>query len=703
MTTTPDKTHISPQLNEIFTRNGPQSRSPIENNSEIFALFNAQGIITSVSSSISTTLGHPLTIVGSPIETLVHPDDVDTLRLVLNKIAQTPGASLSAKYRLRHKDGSWHQFEGSITNFLQMSDTGAFGASFRAIADHKPTLALSGNGKNAFGHFVQFYETDEFLLNTLSNFIGAGLGSGEPCIVIATKAHREDLEERLKANELDLAAARAHSTYISLDAEETLAKFMEQDSLVPERFYEVIGQVLAQASMGQKQLRIFGEMVELLWARGQQSTAIQLEALWNELHNTYPSFSLLCAYPMHKFTGDIYRKQFSEICNQHSQVIPDEHYTLLSSSDERLRAIALLQQQANSLKNEIMERKEAEAKCQRLFDSNLIGVFLSDFVGTTLDANDAFLNMLGYTRAEMQAGMLQRDVLTPPEFQHLSDQAVQALQEKGSSETYEKEYLHRSGRRIPVLIAVTRVEQTDTCIGFVLDISERKEVDKRKDEFISMASHELKTPVTSLKGFLGLLQRLLNTQGEAKERELYYLARMDTQINKLTKLINDLLDLSKIQTGKLDYQKARFDLPTLVREIVENMQGITPTHHIQLEGTTQVAVFGDQDRIGQVLINLLTNAIKYSPQANKVLVRIAKTQQTVTVSVQDFGVGLAKKYQQKIFERFYQINEPETKTYPGLGIGLYISSEIIKRHGGQMWVESERGSGATFYFSLPLT
>jgi len=251
-----------------------------------------------------------------------------------------------------------------------------------------------------------------------------------------------------------------------------------------------------------------------------------------------------------------------------------------------------------------------------------------------------------------------------------------------------------------VLVAVTSIEQTETCIGFVLDISERKELEKRKDEFISMASHELKTPLTSLKGFLGLLQRRLTTQGD--EQALHYIARMDAQVNRLTKLINDLLDLSKMQTGQLDYREERFEVDALVQEIVENVQGTTQTHHLLLEGQIGAEVFGDRDRIGQVLMNLLNNAIKYSPQADTVLVRVAKDQNKALVSVQDFGIGIAKEHQHKIFERFYQVTDPEEKTYPGLGIGLYISYQIVKRHGGRMWVESKKGEGAAFQFTLPL-
>jgi signal transduction histidine kinase len=206
--------------------------------------------------------------------------------------------------------------------------------------------------------------------------------------------------------------------------------------------------------------------------------------------------------------------------------------------------------------------------------------------------------------------------------------------------------------------------------------------------------------VTSLKGFLALLQRLLASQDNAKV--LYYLARMDAQIDKLTKLINDLLDVSRMQSGQLVYREERVAVDALVQDVVESVQETTQTHHLQLEGQTQAHVFGDRDRLGQVLINLLNNAIKYSPDADTVVVRLATDANQILVSVQDFGRGIAREHHHKIFERFYQVTDPEEKTFPGLGIGLSICCEIVKRHGGHLWVESEKGAGATFHLSLPL-
>ena len=238
-------------------------------------------------------------------------------------------------------------------------------------------------------------------------------------------------------------------------------------------------------------------------------------------------------------------------------------------------------------------------------------------------------------------------------------------------------------------------------VTIIHDITERMRLERRKDEFISMASHELKTPVTSLKGFTNVLQRRLTKQGDVQA--MHYLARMDAQLDKLTGLINELLDISRMQSGKLLMRTELVDLDSLILETVETVQATTSTHQLSIEGGTGVQVLGDRERLGQVFINLLTNAIKYSPEETQVIVRLfLDDERYVRVGVQDFGIGIDPAHHEKIFERFYQVTDPEEKTYPGLGIGLYISSEILARHEGRMWVESRKGQGSTFFVALPL-
>ena len=231
------------------------------------------------------------------------------------------------------------------------------------------------------------------------------------------------------------------------------------------------------------------------------------------------------------------------------------------------------------------------------------------------------------------------------------------------------------------------------------DITDRLELERRKDEFIGMASHELKTPITSLKGFTQLLRKKVEQQGIQETAPI--LTRMEAQVNRLTKLIDELLDVSKIQAGRVDYQEEPVDLAALLRETVELLQASSPTHALLLRGTHQAWMIGDKDHLSQALTNLITNAIKYSPQANKVDLALTVSHTTVTLRVRDYGVGIPKVYQKHIFDRFYRVPDRQ-QTFSGLGLGLYITHDIVMRHGGGITVESEEGKGSTFIVSLPL-
>ena len=231
------------------------------------------------------------------------------------------------------------------------------------------------------------------------------------------------------------------------------------------------------------------------------------------------------------------------------------------------------------------------------------------------------------------------------------------------------------------------------------DITERRESERRKDDFIVMASHELKTPVTSLKGFTQILQSRHKKPGS--EQDLHFLTRMDGQLNKLTRLIKDLLDLSRMRSGELPLQESSVDLNELVREVVADTREVT-THQIVLMETEPIRIYGDHERLEQVFLNLLVNAIKYSPGADKIVVSITRDAEEARVSVQDFGIGIDEADQQKVFERFYQVSDTKAKPFSGMGIGLYLSNEIVKRHHGRIEINSRLEQGATFLVTLPL-
>ncbi|MEX6689793.1 PAS domain S-box protein [Danxiaibacter flavus] len=218
----------------------------------------------------------------------------------------------------------------------------------------------------------------------------------------------------------------------------------------------------------------------------------------------------------------------------------------------------------------------------------------------------------------------------------------------------------------------------------------------KKDEFISLASHELKTPITSLSGFLQLIEESLDDGDENKKFMKIALA----QVKKLSDLISDLLDVSKVKAGKLPLSFSHFDLVQLTKEVVTQFQYSVRSHAVQLDCKLEkVMVHGDRQRIEQVIINLLANAVKYSPGAAEVKVLVTGNNATASVSVQDFGIGIAPELHQHIFSRFFRIEDEANK--PGLGIGLYICKEIIQRHSGRLWLSSVPSVGSIFGFDIP--
>lgn len=235
-------------------------------------------------------------------------------------------------------------------------------------------------------------------------------------------------------------------------------------------------------------------------------------------------------------------------------------------------------------------------------------------------------------------------------------------------------------------------------IGACIDITEQKHLQQQKDDFIGIASHELKTPVTSIKAYTQVLEKMLQRKGETKEAEM--ISRMDGQINRLTSLIGDLLDVTKINSGKLQFNDREFEFIPMVKELIEDLQRTTEKHTLIEEYDANVVVFGDKERIGQVISNLITNAIKYSPHADRILISSSVENDEIILCVTDFGIGIPKDKLAKVFEQFYRVSGDMQHTFPGLGLGLYISSEIIKREGGRIWVDSREGEGSTFCFAL---
>jgi PAS domain S-box-containing protein len=238
----------------------------------------------------------------------------------------------------------------------------------------------------------------------------------------------------------------------------------------------------------------------------------------------------------------------------------------------------------------------------------------------------------------------------------------------------------------------------DLFIGTLLDITNRKALEKQKDDFLAISSHELKTPVTSIKGYVQMLIEEFEDKRDAEAVSQLHI--VNRQVDKLIGLINELLDTSKLETGQMQLNMEVFDVDTLVDEVVHSMQHLSAEHKLNLNGRTHKKMLGDRNRMEQVLTNLISNAVKFSPGAKKVDITTGCEGNTIRISVEDYGVGMEPENANRVFERFYRAAHTSHWS-TGLGLGLFISSEIVKRHNGTLSVNSKLNVGTKFCVKLP--
>lgn len=274
-----------------------------------------------------------------------------------------------------------------------------------------------------------------------------------------------------------------------------------------------------------------------------------------------------------------------------------------------------------------------------------------------------------------------------------------------NSQNFEMEYRirdSRTGEYIWFLNRATPVTvegEVVKWIGTSTNIHEFKNLVAQKDTFLGIASHELKTPLTSLKLYAQVLERMLKKTGDEKNAQ--FAKKMDLQVIKLTSLIGDLLDVTKINSGKIHLNQDVFDFEKLVLETAEELQ-MSTMHKIEIESEHVGMVFADRERISQVITNLISNAIKYSPEADKIVIEVTGNNDETVFTVHDFGIGMPEEKKDRVFEQYYRVSGDEQSTFPGLGLGLYIAAQIVERSHGKIWVNSVLGKGSTFSFSLPV-
>jgi signal transduction histidine kinase len=474
-------------------------------------------------------------------------------------------------------------------------------------APESGTKRANGDAMHAAEHVVRFYETDAFLLDAVATFCAEAILADGAALVVATPEHRAGIVERLRARGL-LDAAGTHDAYLSLDAAETLSQFTIDGEIDAARFMEVIGGHIARAAKRGRQVRVYGEMVSLLVADGHPAAALRLEELWNDLQlaaQPTHAFSLFCAYPMDHFGGEAHQEFFADVCATHSQVIPAESYAALPTANDRLRAIAELQQKAQSLDTEIAERQRAEERLRRALEAEH---------EARLDA-EAALHM--------------------------------------------------------------------------------------RDEFLSIAAHELRNPLACLSLHAQVaLQRLSQTEHFDATRTEHSLQSICSQATRLSRLLDRLLDVSRLEAAQLMLQRRVIDLTVLLEQVVSSTRARTDRHPIALEMPASLQAWIDPLRLEQVLANLLDNAIKHSPQGESIVVTLSQPLPgTLELAVSDRGIGIPIEARDRIFERFFQAR-PEDATQ-GLGLGLYVSRQVVELHGGEIRADFPADGGTRFVVTLP--
>lgn len=352
-------------------------------------------------------------------------------------------------------------------------------------------------------------------------------------------------------------------------------------------------------------------------------------------------------------------------------------------------------------RNAIQSLEESEKRFHTMSDNAPVMIWMADVNQKVIFLNKTWLSFTGRSLEE-ESGEGWLECIHPEDrklFVEVYDHAHDTRQK------FKIEYRlkrHDGVFRWFLALGIPRFAGAEDFKGFIgtcIDITDRIDLEHQKDEFMSIASHELKTPVTSIKAYAQILLERFRLENDMPSSNL--MTRLDVQIDKLTGLINTLLDVAKVQSGKMDYLAESFDINEFVLEVTEEMQPSCPKHHLVTELRAEGTIFGDKARLSQVLNNLIANAVKYSPKASEVIIKVERHDEDYVMSVQDFGVGIPKEMQQKVFDRFFRVTDVLGNRVSGLGLGLFISSEIVKQHGGKLWLQSAPGAGSTFFFSLP--
>jgi PAS domain S-box-containing protein len=350
----------------------------------------------------------------------------------------------------------------------------------------------------------------------------------------------------------------------------------------------------------------------------------------------------------------------------------------------------------------LKQSEERSAKLAAIVEYSDDAIISKTLDGIITSWNHAAERIFGYTEAEMIGASILK--LIPEDRRDEEPQIIARIKQGELVDHFETKRLTSNGKLMDFSLTISPIRDAEGNITGVSkiarDISEKKQDEVRKNDFIGMVSHELKTPLTSVTALIQVLQKKLQNNEDTFIPSA--LEKANIQVKKMTGMINGFLNIARLESGKIQIDKQHFNLDELIVETIDEARLTVSGHVFAFEPCAPLPVFADRDKIGSVLSNLLSNAVKYSPKGKLVTIKCGIADGNARVSVQDEGMGIKPQDLDKLFERYYRVSSSHTQHISGFGIGLYLSAEIIGRQDGRIWAESVSGKGSTFFFSLPL-
>jgi len=637
---------------EALRESESRFRTLVEQGKDAVALLDPDGHFLPSTPLTNPLLGHErIDVVGRDVLALVHPDDLATVTGALAKIRDQPGGNTLAEFRMRHKDGDWRWVEGMATNLLAESAVRAIVVNYRDVTERKraevrarflvdASMALA----EALDYEAAFQLIARLAVPAIADWCSVEIvaedGAIQPLAMVHADPAKAALSEELRRRYPPLPTDRFGPQEVVRTGE---ARLLPD---IPDAVWE-------QASRDAEHLRLmrgFGlrsSMIVPLTARGKRLGALTL---------------------------------VSETAGRYKE-------------EDLAFAVELAQRAAIAIDNVRLYRdaRAAEERFRSLFAGTADAVMVVDAEGRYLDANPAMTALVGYTVTELRQ-MRIGDLTADRE----SAAARAARAARDGIWRGELELRRKDGSLIPMEGAIATIALPTGIVYLATwrDITERREHERERQEFLAIVAHELRTPLTVMKTYVDIMRR----RGVYNERQMDIVARQTGLVNRL---LTDALETSRLDAHQLELCKSEVELSGMVRQCVAEAEGTTDRHTIRLElPDNPITGWWDADRICQVIQNLLMNAIKYA-EGGEIVVRARARGAAVEISVADRGSGIPAEALPHLFDRFYRAETSRAGNAQGLGLGLNIAKSLVEAHGGEMTVESSLGKGSTFTFTLP--